>query len=107
MSNSDWYTVWRRKPDGLVGATAGRGLPRSGDGLTLRNSSFTELLVTQEWPAAHARIRAERVAAKWYGDTWYCHELMHDGRPGCTPQKSHHNGFCGPRFKDEVVIPNG
>ena len=52
------YTVWRRHPDGYVNADAGPGsAPRGWNEIT-----FEVLLVTDEWIAAHARIRAERVA---------------------------------------------
>jgi hypothetical protein len=64
--HSDSYIVWRRS-DGHVSATTGKKLPSGwryrdhGTG-ELVEVTFEELLVTDDWPAAHARIRAERVA---------------------------------------------
>lgn len=60
------YVVWRRHPDGYVASSAGY-LPRdsrhystaAGEMIT---DTFEELLVTDDWCAAHARIVAERVA---------------------------------------------
>lgn len=64
MPNSDCYIVWRRS-DGYVSATCGSRVPAGWkyrkDG-ELVEVSFEELLVTGDWAAAHARIRAERVA---------------------------------------------
>jgi hypothetical protein len=62
----DSYIVWRRN-DGYVSATCGSRLPRGWkyrdkDTGELVEVTFEELLVTDDWPAAHARIRAERVA---------------------------------------------
>lgn len=62
------YVVWRRQPDGHVDATVGPGLPKGWTYRDLDNPgevvtvTFDELLVTTDWGAAHARIRAERVA---------------------------------------------
>ncbi len=95
-----WYTVWRRRPDGHVGATRGKRLPYAprGDGRSLLTASFTELLVTDGWPAARALIQAERAAAELFGDTWYCYE-----KQPCFPAAPH-DGFCGWRFAAEVTL---
>jgi hypothetical protein len=68
ITADDTFTVWRRHPDGHVNASAGSRLPA---GWTHPGASpgddrvavtFEELLVTGDWPAAHARIRAEHIA---------------------------------------------
>jgi len=67
------YTVWRRA-DGLVNCSAGapvdHGHPyKPQDGTVDPGEGFEVLFVTDDWPAAHGRILAERVAAEMAGET--------------------------------------
>lgn len=69
MAANSTFVVWRRQPDGLVSATCGQ--PRGWhyrDGDTLVQVTFDELLVTDDWPAARTRIKAERIAAQMNHD---------------------------------------
>lgn len=71
MAANSTFVVWRRQPDGLVSATCGqpRGWShRDRDGDTLVQVAFDELLVTDDWPAARTRIKAERIAAQMNHD---------------------------------------
>ena len=68
------YTVWRRSDDGYVTASASNsgGAPhsttrRDAETGELVTVTFEVLLVTKDWAAAHARIRAERVADEMNG----------------------------------------
>lgn len=79
------YVVWRRLPDGLVSASAGRLPPRTmwpkADGEAIE-VTFELLLVTDDWPTARMRIKAERTAIVMNQDIWPISEAAESNRVG-------------------------
>lgn len=78
MERTETYSVWVRG-DGYIGCTS-HGCPRSHGSRPF--DQFTEILSTSDWPAAHARIRAERTAVIMNEDLWPLAETAAGNRTG-------------------------
>lgn len=68
MTAATTYTVWRRLNDGYVGCSATHGRPWGAHGGTgpgdAKPTTFKVLLVTNEWPKAHALMEGEHAKPK-------------------------------------------
>lgn len=73
-----YYSVWIRG-DGYIGSSSG-GCPRNYG--TNPINQFEELLLTNDWPSARIRIKAERTAAVMNEDLFPISESAASNRIG-------------------------